>query len=99
MMRAAAGSAHHQPSQALSPTPRSAAPQCEGAEGTLGGISDECPVAQGRTSAVLGQSQGRHDQQGCRGHGDTRDRLAGPGLADEVMNALGGQVRSEHRGR
>jgi pimeloyl-ACP methyl ester carboxylesterase len=71
------------PEPCIKPDTRERGPGGEGAEGALGGISDERPVAQCLAGAVLGQSQGWHHHQGCRCHGDPGDWLSGVGLADE----------------
>ncbi len=52
----------------------------------------ERPAAQGQPGAVFRHGQRRHDQQGCRSHRDACWRLSGPGLADEIADALDGQV-------
>jgi hypothetical protein len=68
MMSAAAGSAHHQPSQAFGPTPRSAAAEVKAQNAGLGGVGDQDAVTQLLPGTALGEGEGGHHDQRSGGH-------------------------------
>jgi NAD(P)-dependent dehydrogenase (short-subunit alcohol dehydrogenase family) len=91
MASPAAGSAHYQPSQELRPTPSRAAPEVK-AQKALSAASAQGLIAPRSAGAALGQGQQRHDDQGGGADRDPGHRLPGPGLSDQIADALHDQI-------